>query len=585
MGFNYDKKKTHNEDSMWTSYSDLFLGLSVIFLLLYVTASLRQGTDGIRQFIENKQLAKQNEDLKQQLKVYNSLKQNYLETQAVQEEQETYDMLMSKLELLQDEASEEKVKLRQAANENEQKEKALNQYQRIVRNIVNANLLAKARIKNRDVLITKKEDVIDEQSEEITGLEGEVNQKRKEIEAGQNKISNLEGTLDKKLRELNASYKARNMTEKKYRQKQEELKRETEKKVAALREKNQNAEIELYQIGQQLKQTSNQLQQTSTELQKVGTEKSKLETELAATNEKFKNEVNKLRGDYESQKAHDRSAFEQQLARERLSGAEKAKREAMFRAEADRKAQELVGKIGALEGQYRSTQGELSKVKGDLGRTQADLGRSQADLGRTQADLGRTQADLARAQENLNARRKVADSIKAKFRGAGVKAEVDGKTGDVLLSFEGEYFDTGASKLKPGMKKVLEKAMPSYAQSLFEDPNIASKLEHVEIVGFASPTYKGKFIDPSKLGTQDRQAVNYNLDLSYGRARSIFDHVFTNMKFQHKQRLLPLVKVTGRSFLGNADARNPADSENSDTCKKLDCAKKQTVIIKFKLKD
>ncbi len=507
MGFDYDRKNKHaNQDSMWTSYSDLFLGLSVIFLLLYVTASLRQGTDGVRQYIENRQLAKDNDDLKQQLKVYNSLKQNYLETQAAQDEQQTYDTLMGKLELLQDEANQEKTKLEQAAAENGKKEKALNQYQQIVRNIINANLLSKARIKNRDVLITKKEGTIEEQTHEITGLEKDLNKKRNEIEKSENKIAGLESTLGKKLKELEHSYRAKKMTERKFKEKQEALKRETERRVASLRDDTERAQKELYALGQQLKTTSSQLS-------------------------------------------------------------------------------EVEGQKTKLAGDLSRAKGDLDRTKGDLNQAKGDLDRTQGDLNRTKGDLSRTKGDLAVAQENLNARRKLADSIKGKFNSNGVHAEVDGKTGDVLLSFEGEYFNTGEAKLKNGMKKVLEKAMPAYAQSLFEDPKISEKIENVEIVGFASPTYKGKWIDPSKLSAQDRQAVNYNLDLSYGRARSIFDHVFTKMSFQHKQRLLPLVKVTGRSFLGDKQGRNVSSEDGIDGCKALDCAKKQTVIIKFKLKD
>jgi myosin heavy subunit len=571
MSFEYGKNKKHGgEDAMWTSYSDLFLGLSVIFLLLYVTASLRQGTDGIRQFLDNKQLTKENQDLKQQLKVYESLKQDYLETQAAQGEQETYDMLMKKLDLLQDEASQEKNKLREAATENEKKEKALNQYQQIVRNIISANVLSKARIKNRDVLITKKEDVIDNQSEEITGLEGQLEEKRQEIAKDQAKIENLEGTLFKKLKELKASYKAHKFTEKVYKQKQEALTRETEAKVASLKEKNEKKESELRALAGQLENTTSQLSQTTTELQKVGSEKQQLEGELAARTEKFSNQIQQLKSAHESQKALERAAFEKQLNSERLSGAEKAKREAMFRAQADQKAKALADQVAGLEGQQKAAQGELNKMRGALSKTQGDLSR--------------TQSELATAQENLNARKKLAGAIKGKFNAQGVRAEVDPGTGDVLLSFDGEYFETGASQLKPGMKKVLEKAMPAYAQSLFEDKNIADKLENVEIVGFASPTYKGKFIDPAKLKAEDRQAVNYNLDLSYSRARSIFDHMFSKMTFQHKGRLLPLVKVTGRSFLME-DKRALAGATLADYCSKNDCAKKQTVIIKFKLKD
>ena len=458
------RRRGHSHDSMWTSYADLFLGLSVIFLLLYVTASLRQGTDGVRQFIENRKLTKENQDLKQQLKVYESLKQNYLETQAMESEKDTYEVLMQKLSLLQEEAKDEKDRLRDQAKENEKKEVALNQYQQIVRNIINANMLAKARIKNRDVLITKKEDVIEGQSEEIEGLEGQLAQRRAEIARSEKRIAALDSEMKEKMSELQASYRAREISEKRFREKQERLKAE---------------------LGTQI-------------------------DDLKARKEEVEREVGAL-------------------------GKEKA----------------------ALASKLSATSGELEKTKGDL----------------------------AVAQENLNARKKLAAAIKGKFKSGGVEADVDGKTGDVLLSFEGEYFDTGKASLKPGMRKVLEKAMPAYAQSLFEDPKIADKIENVEIIGFASPTYKGKYIDPSKLGNKEREAVNFNLDLSFDRARSIFDHVYSRMNFSHKQRLLPLVKVTGKSFLGDKPDRDLSSDASSDFCRKVDCAKKQTVIIRFKLKD
>ena len=136
------------------------------------------------------------------------------------------------------------------------------------------------------------------------------------------------------------------------------------------------------------------------------------------------------------------------------------------------------------------------------------------------------------------------------------------------------------------MKKILEQAMPVYSASLFDNPKVADKISNVEIVGFASPTFQGRLIDPRSLKPDDRAAVNYNLDLSYNRARAIFNHVFdeSKMQFKYQQRLLPLVKVTGRSFFDQAD-RNVANEAQESFCRKHDCAKLQRVIIKFNLKD
>jgi hypothetical protein len=171
MGFNYDKHKSgEGSDAMWTSYSDLFLGLSIIFLLLYVSASLRQGTDGIRQQMELQRVTKLSEDLKAQNRVYETLKQDYLDKQASTDEQDSYKELMDKLSLLQEEAKDEKNQLRLKAQDNEKKEQALNKYQQMIRNIVNTNLISKSRIKNRDTMIENKDEIITEKSNQITGL-------------------------------------------------------------------------------------------------------------------------------------------------------------------------------------------------------------------------------------------------------------------------------------------------------------------------------------------------------------------------------------------------------------------------------
>ncbi len=57
---------------------------------------------------------------------------------------------MSKLTLLQDDAHQEKDLLRQKAKENKEKEFALNQYQALIRNIINTNILAKTQIAHRE---------------------------------------------------------------------------------------------------------------------------------------------------------------------------------------------------------------------------------------------------------------------------------------------------------------------------------------------------------------------------------------------------------------------------------------------------
>ena len=136
------------------------------------------------------------------------------------------------------------------------------------------------------------------------------------------------------------------------------------------------------------------------------------------------------------------------------------------------------------------------------------------------------------------------------------------------------------------MEETIRKAIPVYAQSLFADESLTAKISSVEIIGFASPTYAGKPVDPMNLSEENRIAVNYNLDLSYRRARSIFRYAFDidNFSFEYQNTMLPLLNVTGRSFF--AEDIDPGDLGNltiDEFCGQYNCKKSQRVIIKFGL--
>ena len=123
-----------------------------------------------------------------------------------------------------------------------------------------------------------------------------------------------------------------------------------------------------------------------------------------------------------------------------------------------------------------------------------------------------------------------------------------------------------------------------YSKSLFGNPAVSNQISAVEVIGFASPTYKGKFVDPNSSKPEDREALKYNMDLSYKRAKSIFNYILDEkeMNFAHRQTLVPNLKVSGRSFLDLMKMdRNVASAD--EYCKKNDCKKAQRVIIRFSM--
>ncbi len=485
MSFDYRKNKEGSHaDSFWTSYSDLFLGLSTIFLLLYVVSSLRNGTEGIRSMIENKRLSTEVQDLKNQIQAYEAIRSDYMKKEASQSEIQEYTELMDKLTLLQEEAKDENERLMREAMENKSKEAALNKYQQMVRNVINANKLAKTKITSRD-------DIIGDQDQELSQLDREIQEKKKLIEEGDRKIAEANATLEKKIADLDRARKNNKLTAKKYRESVEQLKAQNENQISALEEKNS-----AYQ---------KQLAETQSQLQEVG-------------------------------------------------------------------------------GQLRDTEGKLIAKQGEAEGLKKQVGGLSGQLQSTKGQLDSTRGELAKAKAELDARKMVAKEIKSGLARAGVKADVDMQSGEVVIDFGDAYFKSDSAKLNEQMKNILQKAMPAYSKSLLGNPKIANKISAVEVIGFASPIYQGKYINPHSSDPKDREALKYNMDLSYRRANAIFKQVVDgkSMDFEYQNELIPLMKVSGRSFL-EVFKTNRDIASSEDFCKVNDCKKTQRVIIRFSM--
>ena len=577
MSFDYDKIKQDEEGgTYWASYSDLFMVLSLVFLLLYVVANLRGGTQSIMQGMEFQELARERDDLKQQIKVFNTLKDNYLETGATDSEQKNYEELMEKLVLLKEEAKEEKEDLRQQAFENERKEKALNKYQQMIRNIVNSNMISTARIKRRDRVITKRNVQIKENKKEISKLHDNVVKREQEVKKSEKEIKKMNVKLNLKIKQLKNSYLSNKITKKKMKERVKRLKLENIKEVARMKEVNKKTKQEIKKINTVLNKSKEQLQQARQKLQKQGQKLSNLVKEK----NKFRKKIKKINVEFDKKIKAEQAALNAEIRRQKLTAKAKAKKLADLKRRTVRERRKLASAIKKLESESDSIQKDLDKTlleKNKISKKARTLAGSNKKLSR----------NVARLKVIANRKKKLIQRITRNLKRAGIKASVDRRSGDVVISFGREYFDTGKAALKPRMRQILKKFMPAYSASLLNDPETAKNISSVEIVGFASPTYKGKYVNPKSLKASNKKAINYNLDLSYYRARSIFDYVFdtTKMTYKHQNNLLSLVKVTGRSFLAEGASTSEAKNMNQKQyCAKYDCKKSQRVTIKFNMK-
>jgi chromosome segregation ATPase len=633
MSLDYQKLKSKQQEdgSFWTSYSDLFMVLSVVFLLLYVVGSLRSGTSSVQSQIEHQKLKAEAQDYKKQIQAYNALKDDYLEKEASADEAKMYDELMSKLSLLQEEATEEKKQLEVRAGENEAKAKALNQYQQMVRNIVNTSLLSNKKIKFRNEVIVKKNDeikdmdstiqtqtkditekaqlivqnrqqiekqekeiyekqqVLDQKKQQVAMLESQVNEKAQTIQTNQSKINSLNSDLSQKIKELEKTSTSANTSKAELNRNIAIMKLQNAKKIGELQNQTKEMKESVESINRELADAAGQLNDARGKMAAQEAMKKKLESDMANASAEHQAKMAQMRGDFDKKMNAEREALENQLNNEKASGAEKLKRLGEFKNKLASDKAALDKQLAGLKDEVGKAKGEADTLKGQLANAQKEHGRYMAAIGQLEKDKAGLSGDLKRAQELIEAKKKLARKIADNLAKNGIKAGVDGKTGDVTIQFGDEYFDTGKADLKENMKSVLQKFVPTYSKSLLEDEKVAKEISSVEIIGFSSPTYKGRYVDPQSLQDQDRAAVSYNLDLSYNRAKSIFSYMFDkkSMTYQHQKDLLPLVKVTGRSFLAEeVKGRDIASGlAIKDYCAKYNCEKSQKVIIRFNLKD
>jgi len=561
MNLNYDRIKHKLEGeggNPWTSYSDLFLVLSVVFLLLYVVANIRAGAVSVAQHTRIQGAQKELEDLRKQVQAYEVLKDEYMQKGASQSEIQAYQQLMDQLTLLETDSRRERDEMAAKSRAADEKHKSLNHYQSMVKNIINANMIAAIRVRKRDL-------IIEEQDRDIEGLNQTVTQREGEITQNNQKILKIQDDLAQKIATVEGLYRARKASKQRYQSEIARLTNESTRQIEFLQKANQKS--------------TDELSQTRTELEDKSREAERLVANLNERQRQYEKTIGGLKGTHEATLAKEKAQFEAEFKSLQLGAEEKLARERTYREGLERRNAEYNAKLSGLNSELEKTRGSIRDIEGKYQGTVSSLQRANQAL----------QQDLTASLQKLEQQRKLASDLEASFRKAGINAAVDAKTGDVIINFEGEYFETDSSSLKPGMRSQLAKTFPVYAASLFKDPKTADRIGSVEIVGFASPTYQGKSVDPSSLSLTDRAAVNYNMDLSYQRAKSIFSHVFdtTKMQFVEQKRLLPLVKVSGRSYLATdkLSGRKPTSTSKDEYCSIYDCTKSQRVVIKFNLKD
>ncbi len=264
----------------------------------------------------------------------------------------------------------------------------------------------------------------------------------------------------------------------------------------------------------------------------------------------------------------------------------------------------LNGQLSAALEEKKSIQSRLDDLRVELQTNRKSLSLAKEKSGALQKWLANfavqnlgLQREVANyrekelnEKEQAELKNKLVERIKRSFDGVDLETKINHKNGELILNFKKIYFDYGKSELKDEMKEDLKDFISRYAVAVMGDPNIANFIQDIEISGSASPTYKGRFVNLKYSDDQTiHEAMNLNLNLSYNRAKNIFDYLFNSseVEFKYKSQMLPLIKVSGEGFHRIPLPRGQtfeSIKESDRFCDEYDCNIYQNVKISFRLK-
>ncbi len=573
-----------DDSSVWSSYSDLFTNVAIIFLVMFVFALFKSGVNSIKQIQTEK---KHKDELKGKLseKEKSENKQRIdIIAQKMDEMKEYEDVIDSKVQELNNYA------------------KKMQENKEVLKKVIESQLkqdsllkIAEEKLKQEEDLKKEKELALEEAKTRIALLNEELERTTSEALQKENKIQiqsqeQIQLAL-KKEQELRQEMKnEKSMNEIKIMALKEEIsqikmisqkinereRKELNDKIDSLSnqiaqaktiEKNLNEEINdflnqkniqdklLQNLKSQFEQVSKQLSENN--LLKMGLEKDKkqlsdLIDEMKQQNQKLTRESSELKKDL-SRQGEEESELQKKLNQMTQKFSESLQESDSWKKAYDQKIK------------------ESDKLAQDLKKSKQSF-----------QDLASTMASLQDSVKN-----DVTNRLVSKFKEHNLDAQVNKETGEViLLSGEGFNFQKGSSKLSDEAKNILKKVIPVYASVLFGDPKIVSQISTLNMEGHSSPSFGGKYVSPED---KNINAYSYNLRLSAMRAASVAEYLMGDEigNYPYKVKMKSLLQAVGIGYMKPIEVpknllREPASEQD---CGPWDCKKSQRVQINFLLKD
>ncbi len=376
----HDDEEPQDHNSVWTSYSDLLLGVAIVFLVLFVYAMLNAG---ISQLVSETEIKKQ-EDLISNLVPEALRQENEKNRSAVENDIKEVDEKTKSIE----ESIQELVQLRKAM---ELRKNSLN-------NVFDDNIKKTGSLEKARLDLNAKSEEIKNLTREQEDILKSLAQREEEVKKSQKRIQNLEKNLQTKIDEIenekasNAAY-----TEKvsSLEENIKKLKKENKAKEAVLLQNSaassslekdlQAAKEQAAVLARQLKEAKNKSQTQSEDIQG----KEHVLQSLRAELEKREGTAKGLGADKKS--LQERIAGLQGQLGSALKGLKNA----------EGTIADLEGKLRAGDANARGLANEKGKLMGRIGGLEKELGDALASGKGKDGALGALQNQLGNSDRNV----------------------------------------------------------------------------------------------------------------------------------------------------------------------------------------
>lgn len=540
-----DDKNSESDSNVWASYSDLFTNVAIIFLVMFVFALIKSAMNQI----QTVQVKKKHEnELKAKLspKDVQKNKDRIAKVEAAVDEMQNYEQVIDK------------------------KVQELNEYAK--------KLQANKQILKEMIESQNRQDSLLKIAEEKLKTEQEQNhQKQFDLEAAKIRIT----MLDEELERAKLEVKQRESNYQKKIEKETKSLKETETRlsdtVAKLSEQLQAAKKEAATLSEELKRENQKESQQVSTIAQLKQQLGDLEQEL----EKNRNSSSKLAQEKNTLGENIRKLSEQNNSLK----SEYSKLQSRY-SEADANSKSMSEKLASLSAKLAANEADAGKWKSEFDKKFGEAEKLRSELGEAQKRFNSLASTLRNLKDTV--KNGVAVKLEGKFKEQGLDAQVNLKTGEViLLSGEGFNFEKGSASLSPEAKKILKKLIPVYSSVLLEDEKVLKQISYISMEGHSSPSFGGKPVD---LYDQNAEAYAFNMRLSSMRAASVANYLMGKDigDYPHKERMKSLLQSVGFGYMKPVPLeanRVPASTTETQNCGQWDCYKSQRVQINFTLKD